>query len=167
MDFLIGTGGELTERITATMLSLAEEFFQTQKNPDLIPVNQDVFRVLRRLHDATVLFRVEEGELVSWVVSVPTQTALMHQFMHSEITERELLERTVVQEQYEALYLCSAFTLAEHRRKGYVLSLFAEALRQIPLVPGAPLFAWPISMEGKMIAEKLHRLLPRPVLIKE
>lgn len=167
MDFLIGTGGELTERITATMLSLAEEFFQTQKNPDLIPVNQDVFKKLRILHDATVLFRIEDGELVSWIVSLPTQAELMRQFMHGEITERELLDQTVVQEQYEALYLCSAFTLAEHRRKGYALGLFAEALRRIPLVPGAPLFAWPISMEGKMIAEKLHRLLPRPVLIKE
>lgn len=167
MNFLIGTGGELTERIIERMLSLAEEFFATESNPGQIPVNMESLEKLIRLHPSTILFRLEDDELVSWVVSLPTQRTLMQQFMEGSITEHHLLELTTPQETYEALYLCAAFTVAEHRRKGYVLGLFAEALRHLPLTEDAPLFAWPVSYEGKKIAEKLHRLLPRTVLIKE
>lgn len=166
-DFFIGTGGDLTNRIIEKMFGLAEDFFATHNDPSQIPVTTEALARLNALHPATVLFRLEEGELVSWIVSLPTQRALMEQFLHGEITERQLLEKTVPQETYEALYMCSAFTVEVHRRKGYALSLFAEALRRLPLEPSAPLFAWPVSYEGKMTAEKLHRLLPRPFFIKE
>lgn len=166
-DFFIGTGGELTNKVIEKMFGLAEVFFATHNDPSQIPITLEALARLNSLHPATVLFRLEDGELVSWVVSVPTQRALMDQFLHGEITERELLEKTVPQETYEVLYLCSAFTVEAHRRKGYALGLFAEALRRLPLAPAAPLFAWPVSYEGKIMAEKLHRLLPRPLYIKE
>lgn len=167
MDFLIGTGEELTALIIEKMLALAEDFFATQNDPGQIPVNEETLQKLRRLHSATILYRLEDGEFVSWVISLPTQRFLMEQFLEGAITERELLELTKPEDSYEALYLCAAFTVAAHRRKGYVLGLFAEALRRLPLTADAPLFAWPVSYEGKMIAEKLHHLLPRLLLIKE
>ncbi len=167
MSIIIGTGRELTEPIVDKMFALAEEFFATESDHNQIPVNIEALEKLKKIHSATVLFRLEDDELVSWVVTVPTERRLMQQFMSDEITERDLLEHTPIRDEYEALYLCAAFTAAEHRRKGYVLGLFAEALRRLPLAQGAPLFTWPISFEGKKTAEKLYRLLPRPLHIKE
>jgi len=112
------------------------------------------------------VYRLENGEPISWVVVLPTQAELMEKFLKGEINESELLDLTKSQDRYEALYICAAFTVPEHRRKGFVLQMFKEALDAIPHTDDAKLFAWPFSNEGRKIIEKLNQVLGVKILIK-
>lgn len=156
----------MDEKVLNKMLNIAEEFFGTSSDPDQMPITKESFYKLQQLHPKTVVYKLENGEPISWVVVLPTQIELMEKFLKGEINERELLDLTKPQDEYEALYLCAAFTVPEHRRKGYIVEMFKEAIRDIPHTKNTRLFAWPFSREGRELAEKLNTSLDNQVLIK-
>lgn len=148
----------MDEKILEKMLSMGERFFGTVVDSEQMPVTKESYYKLQKLHPKTVVYRIEHGEPVSWVVVLPTSTELAGQFLRGKINERELLDLTKPQDEYEALYLCAAFTVPEYRRKGYVLELFKEAVNGIPHVSDAMLFAWPFSDEGRRVMEKAETI---------
>lgn len=74
---------------------------------------------------------------------------------------------TKPQEHYEALYLCAAFTVPGHRRRGYVIEMLEEAIDAIPHTANVKLFSWPYSKEGRLLVEKLSAVLGVKILLKE
>lgn len=156
----------MDERILNKILGIAEQFFGTASDPDQIPITKESFYKLQKLHPKTVVCKMENGEPVSWVVILPTSNALAEKFLKGEITERELLNKTEPQERYEALYLCAAFTVPEFRRKGYIIELGKEAIEAIPHIENVRFFAWPVSKEGKLLAEKGGQILKRNIELR-
>ncbi len=155
----------MDEKVLDKMLNIAERFFGTASDPNQMPITRESFYKLQQLHPKTVVYRLDNGEPISWVVVLPTQTELMEKFLKREINERELLDLTKSQDEYEALYLCAAFTIPEYRRKGYAVEMFKEAIKDIPHTKDVKLFAWPFSQEGKALAEKLSARLDNKILI--
>jgi hypothetical protein len=157
----------MDEKVLDKMLNIAERFFRTESDSNQMPITRESFYKLQKLHPKTLVYRLEKGEPVSWVVVLPTQIELMEKFLKGEINERELLDLTKSQDRYGALYLCAAFTVPEYRRKGFVVQMFKEILDAIPHTDDIKLFAWPFSDEGRKIIEKLNQILGVKILIKD
>lgn len=156
----------MERKIIDKIFEITERFFGTANDPDQMPVNKESLRKLQELHPKSFIYKTDNDEPISWVVVLPTSDELMKKFLDNEINERELLNLTQPQDRYEALYLCSAFTVPEHRGKGYAAALFQEAITQIPHSKDVKLFAWPFSEEGKQLADKLSSIFGKKILIK-
>ena len=140
------------------MIALADEFFDVKNDPDQIAVTEEVISRLRRIHPATMGEVGEEGGPVAWMLVIPTTHALMEQFIRKEISERQLLDLTPLHARYEALYLCSALVLPEHRGKGLAKGLAIGAIRAIQRDHHIrELFYWGFSREGARLAESIAR----------
>lgn len=156
----------MDKKILDKMLNIAEQFFGSADDSDQMPITEESFYKLQKLHPKTVIYKLENGEPVSWVVVLPTQVDLMDRFLKGEINERELLDLSKPQEIYEALYFCVAFTVPRHRRKGHALEMFKEAIESIPHTENVKLFAWLFSKEGGHLIRKLGLDLGKKIYIK-
>jgi GNAT superfamily N-acetyltransferase len=138
------------------MLQLAEDIFAVKNDPDQLDVNENVIAHLQRIHPATVS-EYDNGEgPVAWVLLIPTTTSLMNMFLQGDITEKQLYEQTPLDSSYDAVYLCSAMVLEEHRRQGITKRLVLDAIRRIRQDhPLKALFVWSFTKEGDQAAEML------------
>ncbi len=148
-------------------MKIAEEFYGTETDPTQIPIGRESGEKLWRLHPNSELAKIENDEPLSWVIVLPTQNTLADKFIKGEITERELLDRTEPKEIYEALYLCSAFTVPEHRHKGYATALLKEAIEGIPHITDVRLFAWVYTSEGESLIKKLENEIGRTIELRK
>jgi hypothetical protein len=146
------------------LIKLADEVFATKSDPHQLDINPRVMKRLKQIHPATISEYADANGPVCWVLVIPTTLELMNQFLNDEITERELFNLTPVNSSYEALYLCSALTLIEYRRKGIVKQLTIEAITKIRKdYPLKALFVWPFSSEGNLGAETIAQLTNLPL----
>jgi ribosomal protein S18 acetylase RimI-like enzyme len=146
------------------MIQLADEFFETKNDPDQISVNEEVMSMLQKIHPSTLSEKKDENGPIAWILVLPTTLRLMEEFVAERINERELLEKTPIGASYDAVYLCSALVLPEHRGKGLARSLAVDAVRSIRRDhPIMNLFYWPFSIEGDMLANSIARELNLPL----
>jgi hypothetical protein len=157
----------MNEEILQKIVNLSEEFFDLTKDPRQVSLTKESFQKFHLLHPKTIIYRLDNGDPMSWIFVIPTSQVLMERFLEGEITERDLLELSEPNDSYDALYLCSAFTVPKHRRKGYVVGLAKEAIDHIPHTEDAHFFAWPISSEGEQIIKKLEKILGISIKIKK
>jgi GNAT superfamily N-acetyltransferase len=135
------------------MIKLAEDFFGARTDPDQISVGESVMERLRQIDPAALTEQSDPDGPVAWILVFPTTENLMQQFVSGEITEKELLDLTPAGKTYEALYLCSALVLPEHRRKGLAKRLTKEAVESVrSRHPVRTLFVWAFSDEGESLA---------------
>ena len=88
----------------------------------------------------------------------------MERFITKVTNEQELLEGTPLQGEYDALYLCSALVLPEHRGKGLAKRLTCRAIRFIEADhPIKYLFYWAFSPEGVRLASSVALELGLPL----
>lgn len=146
------------------LLQLAEEVFDVGNDSSQLEVNQEVLMRLSLIHPASVSqHSVAEGP-VAWLLVIPSTIELMNKFISGLITERELFELTPVGVQYEALYLCSALVLEEHRRKGITKKLALNAIEAIRKThPLKFLFSWAFSSEGDFTCETISWVTGLPL----
>lgn len=147
------------------LLKLAEETFAARSDPEQLDVDEEVLTQLRRIHPATVSEYDEGNGPVAWVLLIPTTTELMERFLSGGLTEKELYERTPVAGSFDALYLCSALVLEEHRRRGITQRLALDAIGRIRRNhPVRALFLWAFSSEGRSSANAIARAAGLPLL---
>jgi GNAT superfamily N-acetyltransferase len=147
------------------MIKLAEEFFETKNDPTQISVTEEVMERLRKIHPSTMNQRRNEKGPIAWILVIPTTRALMEEFIAKKINEQGLLEKTPLAAHYEAIYLCSALVLPEHRRKGLAKNLLSEAVKSIQKQhPIRSLFYWGFSVEGEKLAAAVATELGLPLL---
>jgi GNAT superfamily N-acetyltransferase len=146
------------------MIKLADEFFETKNDPDQISVNEEVMSRLAAIHPATLSEKRDENGPIVWILVLPTTHGLMEKFIAEQINERQLLEKTPIGTRYEAVYLCSALVLPEHRGKGFARAVAVEAVRSVQRDhPIKELFFWPFSTEGKQLANSIARVVNLPL----
>jgi GNAT superfamily N-acetyltransferase len=147
------------------MIRLADEFFETRNDPAQISVTEDVMRQLHRIHPSTLTEENDGTGPIAWIMVIPTVHEIMDQFIAGRITERALLESTPLDVPYEAIYLCSALVLPEHRGKGIARRLVTDAVSSIRNDhPIRDLFYWAFSVEGQKLAESVARIVGLPLL---
>lgn len=157
-------GDENLER----MIRLAEEFFETKNDPAQITVDGETMDRLRRIHPGTLTEQTDEKGPIAWILVIPTTSAVMEKFVAKEINERELLDVTPLGATYDALYLCSALVLPEHRGKGVAKRLLSQAVRSIQKDhPIKHLFTWAFSVEGERLADSVARECTLPLLRRQ
>lgn len=150
------------------MNRIAEDIFGTDKDPGQIPITKEYGEILERLTPHWIKYRLDDyGEPIAWSIVVPTQLGLMNKFLRGDITEKELVDFTKHQDEYEALYLCAAVTVPKYRRMGYATETMTEAINSIPHTKDTVLFSWVYSDEGRKLVEKLNRVLRRKILVKD
>ena len=135
------------------MIQLAEEFFATKNDPEQISVTPEVMERLRHIHPASLSEYNDGNGPVAWVLLIPTTHYLMERFVAEEISEQELLDETPLEGKYDAIYLCSALVLPEHRGKGHAKRLMCDAIKVIRKNhPIEHLFYWAFSEQGEKLA---------------
>ena len=154
------------QEVLDEMMRVAESIFGTRNDPNQMPITMDSWNKLQKLNENCVLYEEENGKLISWGVVVPTTKDIVNDFLADKITERELLEKTLPDQNYSALYLCSAITIPEFRKQGHAKKLTLEAIARIPLTTDATLFAWPFTEDGKLALQKINSELNKKILIK-
>lgn len=138
------------------MIALADEFFQAKTDPQQISVTEDIINRLRQIHPHTLKAETDENGPIAWILVLPTTHALMEQFISKKLTEEELLDQTPVGGRYDALYLCSALVLPEHRGKRLARRLTMQAVKSINNDhPIRTLFFWSFSVEGEKLAHAI------------
>jgi len=153
----------MREQNLQRMIHLAEEFFAVKSDPSQISVDEEVMALLERIHPATVSEERDENGPVAWVLVIPTTRDVMDRFITRTISERDLLDQTLVGGNYAAVYLCSALVLPEYRRRGLAKRMAVDAVRSIQRDHQiTDLFFWAFSEEGKTLASSIARevLLP-------
>lgn len=146
------------------MLQLAEQVFATKSDPNQLDINQEVIERLQRIHTATVSEYDDGNGPVAWVLLIPTTLDLMNKFLENKISEKDLFDLTPLDTTYEALYLCSALVLEEHRRQGIAKRLALNAIEKIRNDhPLKSLFTWAFSKEGDTGSETIARLTSLPL----
>ena len=154
----------MTSENLERMIKLAEEFFETKNDPDQISVTGETMDRLRQIHPGTLTEENDEKGPIAWVLVIPTTHDLMEMFISKKINERELLDRTPLQAEYDSLYLCSALVLPEHRGKGLARGLVFRAVNSIREdQPIEALFFWAFSVEGERLAASVARELDLPL----
>ena len=147
------------------MIHLAEDVFATRNDPEQISVTEEVMARLRRIHPATLCELDDGSGPVAWVLLIPTTTTLMRQFISKQLTESELLRKTPIPGTYEAIYLCSALVLPEHRGRGVAKSLACEAISEIRKKHAInSLFFWAFSPGGAKLATSIAEEMKLPIL---
>ena len=135
------------------MIRLADEVFGMKQDPTQISVNTKVIAQLRKIHPNTMTEKSTKNGPIAWILVFPTTKDLMKQFITKKIHEQELLKRTSLRSEYDAVYLCSALVLPEYRRKGLAKRLMCKAIKSIQKQhPIKFLFYWAFSVEGKKLA---------------
>jgi len=150
------------------MMQLAEDTFAVKNDPSQLDVDEEVINHLLKIHPSTVSEKDDGDGPVAWVLLLPTTEKLMHQFLNKEITEKELYERTPLNEKYDAVYLCSAMVLEEFRKKGIAKTLTLSALEKIRELHNINyLFVWNFSEEGAASSISIAKLAALPLLIRK
>ena len=146
------------------MIQLAEEFFDVKNDPDQIAVDEETRARLLAIHPNTMSeVRNEDGPIV-WILVIPTTTGVMEQFLIKKINEQQILQLTPPGGSYEAVYLCSALVLPEHRGKGLAKQSAVRAIREIQKQHSIKnLFAWTFSPEGEGLAISIAKDLGLPL----
>lgn len=149
------------------MIQLAEEFFDVKNDPDQISVDEETRGRLLEIHPSTMSeVRNEDGPIV-WILVIPTTSDVMEQFLAKSINERQLLQNTSHGERFEAVYLCSALVLPEHRGKGLAKRAAVQAVREIQKQhPIKNLFAWTFSKEGEGLSVAIAKELQLPLRLR-
>lgn len=151
----------------ARMMQLADEVFAMHEDPTQLQVDPEVLEHLRRLHPATVSERADDDGPIAWVLLIPTTVALMEAFVAGELTEQALYDRTPLDTTYDAVYLCSAMVLEEHRRGGLAKQLTLDALERIRQDhPIRSLFCWPFTPGGDALAVRIAEEAALPLRMR-
>jgi GNAT superfamily N-acetyltransferase len=146
------------------MIELADEFFSTKDDPTQLSVTPEVMERLRELHPATLTERDDGNGPIAWILLIPTIQDVMKMFIEKEISERDILDKTPLLRNYDALYLCSALVLPEYRGKGIARRLMCDAIasiRQDHQIKA--LFFWSFSLAGEALATSISREIDLPL----
>ena len=101
---------------------------------------------------------------IAWILVIPTTRSLMEEFLSKKINEQQLLYNTPLRSKYDAIYLCSALVLPEHRGHGLAKGLLIKAIKTIKRNhPVKFLFYWGFSPEGKSLAGAIAKKLSLPL----
>lgn len=147
------------------MIQLANEFFDAKNDPAQLDIDESVIERLKRIHPATMGEMADENGPIAWTIVIPATRNDMQQFLDGKINETTLLERSEKTNAYEAIYLCSAMVLAEHRRKGLAKQLLCDSVRAIQKdYHITALFYWGFSKEGNALSRAVASEVGLPVL---
>ncbi|MBC7553238.1 MAG: hypothetical protein H7257_04610 [Taibaiella sp.] len=140
----------------ARMLLLVDEVFDVKNDPGQLNVDEEVMERLKQIHPATLSEYDDGNGPAAWVLVLPTTKALMNDFLKGVINERQLAEFTLPCVSYDAVYLCSAIVLPEHRRKGIAKDMSVNAIKAIMEQHDIlSLFCWPFTTGGESLAQSI------------
>lgn len=146
------------------MIKLADEFFEAKNDPKQISINRETTTRLKKIHPSTMSeLRSKKGP-IAWALIIPTTRDLMERFIAKQINEQDLLFETPLRKKYDALYLCSALVLPEHRRRGLARRLILKSIRSIlKQHPIKFFFYWGFSVAGRKLAASVAREFNLPL----
>ena len=146
------------------MIQLADDVFSTRTDANQLSVDEEVMNRLHEIHPASLSEFDDGNGPAAWVLVFPTTDVLMKEFLDKKITEKELFYLTPLNVVYDAIYLCSALVLEEHRNKGIAKSLTVDAIEKIRKDhPIKSLFVWAFTKEGDALAKKISLELGLPL----
>lgn len=138
------------------MIQLAESIFDAKQDERQIAFTEEDMAHMQSLHPRVMNEAKNENGPFCWVSIIPTSQVNMNGFLEDKLNENQLLQNTTIQTPFESIYLCSALTLPEFRRKNIAFEITLSAISEIRTQHSIQsLFAWSFSEEGKRLCEKI------------
>jgi hypothetical protein len=158
----------MKEKNFERMVRLANEFFEAKSDPEQIDIDETVIDRLAKIHPETMGEVADDNGPVAWSIVIPTSNDTMERFLNGTINELELLKRSEQSNNFEAVYLCSALVLPEHRGKGFAKKLITNSIRMIRQDhPITALYYWAFSSEGDALSKTISEELRLPLRKKQ
>lgn len=146
------------------MIKLADEFFEAKNDPAQVSITGETMALLKKIHPSTMGEKADRKGPIAWILVIPTTRTLMEEFLSKKINEQQLLNTTPLKSKYDAIYLCSALVLPEHRGQGLAKDLLIKAIKTIKKKhPVKFLFYWGFSVEGKGLATAIAKEFSLPL----
>ena len=152
------------KEIAKKVADLAEEYFKTEESEDQIKVsdeNRDW--IIENIPECLNILSIGEKAL-GFTLILPCTQNTMKLFTTKKINEKVLFEKIKKEINYnnfETIYLCSAFIIPEYRKKGLALMSFKKSIEKIIKLQKRNkkpiLFYWPFSTEGENLAKKVAK----------
>ena len=138
--------------------------FHAKADPRQIEFTPQDMQHLSSIHPFTLNEKNTSNGPICWVTLIPTSKIIMNEFLSGRIQENQLLSLTHSDTPFESIYLCSALTLPEYRKKGITLEIAVNAIQNICKDSKIEyLFAWPFSMEGRKLCKKIAQQTNIPI----
>ncbi len=150
------------------LMNLIDEIFDTKNDPTQLNVNEEIIKQLLQINTFTLgEERIEAGP-IAWTLVIPTTTEIMEQFIYETISENDLFYKSIKEQKYTSLYLCSAIVLPEYRRKGIAKRLLVQSVLMIIREhPIKSLVAWPFNSSGLHLSLSVAKECNLPLYIRK
>ena len=146
------------------MIELAEIQFNAKTDPKQISFTENDMEYMQSLHPACMNEISNEEGPICWVTVIPTSKEIMTKMLQGEINENQLLQNTTLDTPLQAIYLCSALTLPEFRMQNITFNVTVKAIQKMKENhPIEALFAWPFTVEGQRLSQKIASQLQLPI----
>lgn len=142
---------------------LAEEYFNMDDDSEQIPATiGNVKWINKNIPDCVNAIKFK-GRMIGFTFIILCNKKIMHAFLNKEINEKDLflkIKKEVNYENFDSIYLCSAFVKPEFRKRGLALQAFVKSIRKIiakrKIRP--VLFFWAYTKKGEKLAKKIAKV---------
>ncbi|MFT3741090.1 MAG: hypothetical protein QM752_00130 [Gammaproteobacteria bacterium] len=165
---------EISEPDRLEILALLENFFQTEDDPEQMPLTGDTqvtWQWIKKVFPECVILIKDQEKIVGSTSIFPSTKAAMEDFIAKKESESSLFSRIhredVTPKTMQAIYLCTAFIREEYRNCGLATQALLKSINSIlPNNREISLFYWAYSDAGKILAEKISSHLKLPLLFR-
>ena len=164
--------GILTLKDNIQSGKLAEQYFEMERDPNQIPATMENVRWINKNIPQCVNVIKYNNDIIGFTFIVPANKNLMRKFLSGKISENEMFEevkRSITYENFETIYLCSAFIKQEYRRNCLALEGFVKSVKKLmektkirPI-----LFYWEYTSEGGKMCRKVAERLNLEAKVRE
>lgn len=145
--------------------AIAEDAFRTAEDPTQVQIRPGGGTwLIDNIPECMRVIRYDK-QVVGSTLIVPTSREVMQLFLNKKINEAELFARVraAAAPIWEAIYLCSAVLLPEHRGKGVATT---SAMLSIDWVlanknPRPDFYVWPTNADGMHATQRMKELLAK------
>ncbi len=162
ITFSIDTGKFNLEDIVKAE-QLAENYFEMRHNPgQLQATEEDYTWIHKHIPDCFNVIKIKD-EIIGFTLIIPCNKQLMEQFLSKRVSESQLFKKikeSVTYDNFETIYLCSAFVKPAFRQKGLAHKAYVMSIEKIIKKRGIKpiLFYWEFSEGGRKLASKVAQI---------
>jgi|GEM_PF-1534925 hypothetical protein len=151
---------------------LLETHFETNQDVNQMQINDANTNWIRDNFPECLHIIVIENKVIGVTLIFPSTCSLMQDFVSGKISEATLGEKSKEEirhyDDMEAIYICFAFVLSEHRRQGLSFTSMLKSIQAIlPSHKRIDLFGWIFSAAGGELTKKLSDALKLNLFCRE
>ncbi len=140
---------------------MAVGFFSEDWGEGYIPPEKITYKVLKEDYPNSFIIIKYGPKVIGHVLVFPCNSLFMNKFLSKEISELEMfnfIKKNITEEDFDCIYLASAFVLPGYRGRGLASKAFSLVIKRLCSAgqkKKVPLFYEALTKEGNRLSKKL------------